>query len=244
MDFCFAFIPPIRYRPRPMRILIVEDEVKVRSFIRQSLEQAGFVVDDVTTMDDALMSMRTVPYDGVVLDRLLRRHDSLDEIGEVRKIAPNAKILILSALAEVDERVRGLNGGADDYLGKPFHVAELVARMRSLLRRDEHSGHDAKTTIIEYGKLRIDLETQRAYVEEKRIDLTGKEFRILCLLAGRPGKVFSKHDILDRVWDLNHYPESNVVEVVIANLRSKIDREVDCSIIHSKRGMGYWLGEP
>lgn len=226
-----------------MKILVAEDERKVRNFIVRALADAGMVSDAVASVGDLLASIGACDYDVIVLDRLLCGEDALDAMGEIRAQAPQAKVLVLSALAEVDERVRGLKEGADDYLGKPFHVSELIARIRALVRRGEKLDRGARDTQIAYQDLRIDLELQRVFRGEKRIDLTSKEFKILCLLSRHPGQIFSKAKILDEAWDLNHYPESNVVEVTIANLRAKLDRGFT-PLIHSRRGVGYWLGEP
>ena len=226
-----------------MKILIAEDERKVQNFVRQALEQAGMVVDAVSTLSDLQSSLQTTSYDVLVLDRLLNGQDTIHLLPEIRREHARTKVLVLSALADTQEKVRGLTEGADDYLGKPFHVAELVARIRTLSRRAEEWDKKTKETIIVYEDLKIDLESQKAYRSEKRIDLTGKEFRILSLLSKHPGHVFSKAQILDQVWDMNHYPESNVVEVTIANLRTKIDKGFK-PFIHSRRGVGYWLGEP
>ncbi len=234
--------PPPSIIGPPMKVLVVEDEKKVRSFIVQALSGEGMVCDEAATVEELLASLGSGGYDLVVLDRLLGSEDSLGSIPEIRRACPSAGILVLSALSEVDEKVRGLCQGADDYLGKPFHVSELIARLRALYRRGQTSEKGAKDTEISYGDLRIDLETQRVFRGESRIELTGKEFKILCLLARHPGRVFSKAKILDEVWDINHYPESNVVEVTIANLRAKIERGRE-PLIHSRRGAGYWLGE-
>lgn len=226
-----------------MKILVVEDEKKVRNFIAQALIQEGMGVDAVSSIEELLVALRTAQYDVIILDRLLGRQDSLDHVEEIKHLGPKTKILVLSALSEVQEKVKGLSIGADDYLGKPFHVAELVARLRVLTRRNEIRDKTKKDTIIEYADLKIDLDMQRVSRGNKRVDLTSKEFKILCLLARHPGQVFSKAKILDEVWELNHYPESNVVEVTVANLRAKIDRDFT-PLIHSKRGAGYWFGEP
>ena len=226
-----------------MKVLVVEDERKVRQFITQALAEGGIVSDAVETVADLLAAVRANDYDLIVLDRLLGQEDSLEALPEIRRVRPRAKVLILSALAEVEEKVRGLSGGADDYLGKPFHVAELIARVRALERRGEQEERGARDTQILHRDLRIDLETQRVFRGERRVELTGKEFKVLCLLARHPGQVFSKSKILDEAWDINHTPESNVVEVTIANLRAKIDKGFE-PLIHSRRGVGYWLGEP
>lgn len=223
-----------------MRVLVVEDESKVLRFVREGLEAAGMTVDAADNTEDMLEFLRGGPYDAMVLDRMLDRKDSLEYLPAIRKIQPQMKILFLSALSEVEEKVRGLSHGADDYLGKPFHVAELVARLRAVVRRSVPGQESANH--IAFEDLKIDLDSQSVLRASKRIDLTGKEFRILVLLARHPGKIFSKSEILDRVWDLNHNPGSNVVEVTVANLRAKIENE-GSALIHSRRGQGYWLGK-
>jgi len=225
-----------------MRVLVVEDERKVRNFIEQALQQAGMTVDSVANIEELKASLAANSYDVLVLDRLLEGQDSINEVLSLKRQTPSIKILILSALSEVDEKVQGLSEGADDYLGKPFHVSELIARIRALGRRGEQWEKGGKDTLLVYQDLKIDLEKQKVFRSEKVVELTGKEFRLLCLLAKSPGQVFSKSRILDQVWDLNHFPESNVVEVTIANLRSKLDKE-GAPLIHSRRGVGYWLGE-
>ncbi|MBI2083490.1 MAG: response regulator transcription factor [Deltaproteobacteria bacterium] len=226
-----------------MKILVAEDEPKVRNFIKKALDDAGFVTDTVAEILELLTSLKSTPYDILVLDRLLKGRDSLDFLSDIRRSASGTKVLILSALSDVEDKVKGLTEGADDYLSKPFHVAELIARIRAMLRRDEQRKKAIKDTILVFEDLKIDLETQRVYRGNKKVDLTGKEFRILYLLARNPGQIFSKTSLLDQVWDMNHYPESNLVEVTIANLRSKIDRGFK-AMIQSRRGLGYWLGEP
>jgi two-component system copper resistance phosphate regulon response regulator CusR len=225
-----------------VKILIAEDEPKVRDFVRRAAEEAGLVADDVATVDDLLAAVSTNSYQVLILDRLLKGRDSLDALPELRRIAPQTKILVLSALSEVEDKVKGLTEGADDYLGKPFHVAELIARLRSLARRTDTDVRAGKDTILAFDDVKIDLETQRVLRSGRRIDLSAKEFRLLCTLARHPGKVFSKMDLLDQVWDMNHFPESNVVEVTIAGLRAKIDKGFK-PLIHNRRGVGYWLGE-
>lgn len=225
-----------------MKVLVAEDEKKVQKFIRQALEEAGMVVDSVMTYSELLAALKANAYDALILDRLLQGHDTIDSIQEIRTKSPTVKILVLSALSDVEEKVKGLTEGADDYLGKPFHVSELLARLRTITRRPTSSS-STKDTMIVYEDLKIDLGTQKVFRKENRIDLTSKEFRILCLLARHPGQIFPKTSILDQAWDLNHFPESNIVEVTIANLRAKIDKGFK-PLIQSRRGVGYWLGEP
>jgi DNA-binding response OmpR family regulator len=226
-----------------MKILIAEDEPKVRDFVKKAVQEAGMVADDVASVEDLLSAVRTNDYEALVLDRLLKGGDSLSHLPQIRNLKPQMKVLVLSALSEVEDKVKGLTGGADDYLGKPFHVSELIARLRSLARRSDSESRGGKDTTLVYDDLKIDLETQRVFRADKRVDLSGKEFRLLCSLARHPGKVFSKMDLLDQVWDMNHFPESNVVEVTIAGLRSKVDKGFK-PLIHNRRGVGYWLGDP
>ncbi len=227
-----------------MKILVVEDEIKVANFVKQALEEAGMTVDAVATLGDLLSLLKTSTYDVLVLDRLVKGHDLADELTKIRRISQGAKLLILSALADVEDKVKGLTQGADDYLAKPFHVSELIARVRVLGRRAGPANGQGKDTVLVYQDLKVDLETQRVFRNEKRIDLTGKEYRLLCLLVRHPGRIFSKMELLDQVWDMNHFPESNVVEVTIASLRSKIEKGFNQALIQSRRGAGYWLGEP
>jgi DNA-binding response OmpR family regulator len=230
-----------------VKVLIAEDEPKVRDFVKKAVQEAGMVADEVGTVDELLSAVRTNDYEALILDRLLKGRDALDYLAEVRRLRPQTKILVLSALSEVEDKVKGLTDGADDYMGKPFHVSELIARIRTLSRRTEAEGRSGKDTTLAYDDLKIDLETQRVFRNngrgDQRIDLSGKEFRLLCTLARNPGKVFSKMDLLDQVWDMNHFPESNVVEVTIAGLRGKVDKGFK-PLIHNRRGVGYWLGEP
>ncbi len=225
-----------------MRILVAEDEAKVRSFITEALKGAGMVVDGVSSAPELFAAVKTGAYDAIVLDRMLEGYDSIDALPKIRSDLPDVKVLVLSALADVDDKVKGLSSGADDYLSKPFHVAELVARLHTLLRRSEQSAKGVADTVIEYEDIRIDLNAQRVIRGGTRIELTGKEFKTLWVLAKNPGKIFSKSLLLDKVWEINYAPESNVVEVTIANLRNKLDKKLK-PLIHSKRGVGYWFGK-
>lgn len=225
-----------------MKILMAEDEKKVEKFVRQALEQAGMTVDSVNTCADLLAILETDKYDVLVMDRLLHAEDALPLIPNLRQKNSQMKIIILSALNDLDEKVKGLTEGADDYLGKPFHVTELVARIRALARRQIAKELAQKDTLLNYEDLKIDLERQLVWRKNKKLDLTKKELKLLCLLTRSPGKVFSKWEILDQVWDMNHSPESNIVEVLIASIRNKVDKGFS-SLIHSQRGLGYWLGE-
>lgn len=224
-----------------MRILVVEDEVKVRNFLKKGLSSHEMTVDAAASMDELFSNLLSVNYDVIVLDRLLSGVDSLKSILEIRKKAPKSKIIVLSALSEVDEKVKGLAGGADDYLGKPFHMEELIARLRVLGRRKESESLSDST--LSFENLKVNFSTQRVEREGKKIELTHKEYKLLIFLMRRPDHIFSKADLLNGVWEIDYYPESNIVEVLMNHLRKKIDKGFKKQLIHSRRGVGYWLGD-
>lgn len=226
-----------------MRVLVAEDEPKVSRFVKQALEDAGMVVDTTASLNELQAAVASNAYDVAVVDRLLKGGDALTTIPSLRQCRPDMGIIVLSALGEVTERVEGLSIGADDYLGKPFHVSELVARVQALGRRTKSGHGGAQSARITHDDLVIDPTCQRVSRRGEKMDLTGKEFRLLLFLARAPGHIRSKAVILDQVWDMDHHPESNVVEVTVANLRTKIDRGRK-PLIHSRRGVGYWFGEP
>lgn len=224
-----------------LNILVVEDEPKVLRFVRKALESAGMQVEAIDQLDDLETFVARVPFDVIVLDRLLGRRDSLPLVGQLKKKYPNIKVLFLSALGDLDQRVSGLEMGADDYLPKPFHVSELVARVRALARRPA----DEKGTenMLRFSDLEIQMDLQEVRRSGKTISLTAKEFKLLTFLACKPQKVFSREELLDRVWGLNADPGSNVVDVTMNRLRSKVDEGFSTPLIHTKRGSGYWFGE-
>lgn len=225
-----------------MKILVVEDESKVLTFLRKGLSSSEISTDTASNLSELFSNLLSVHYDAIVLDRLLGGVDSMGYIPEIKKKAPHTRIIILSALSDVDEKVDGLASGADDYVGKPFHLAELIARLRAVCRR--HDAHSLfQTNTLQLKDLRIHLDTQKIERAGKRIDLTAKEYKLIVFLVRKPNRIYSKAEILNAVWELEHYPESNVVEVVITHLRSKIDKGFDTALIHSKRGGGYWAGD-
>lgn len=224
-----------------MKVLIVEDETKVLNFVKNGLKSAEMSVDTATDLSEMFSNLLSVKYDVIVLDRLLGGVDSVKYLSEIRKKSPGTRIVILSALSDVDDRVEGLTEGADDYIAKPFHVSELIARIRALVRRQESEA--SQSNLLKYGDLSIKLDSQRVERDGKRIELTAKEYKLLVFLVRQPQKIFSKAQLLDHVWELQYYPESNVVEVVINHLRSKVDKGFGEPLIHSKRGVGYWVGE-
>ena len=224
-----------------LSVLVVEDEPKVQKFVRKALEQAGMRVESTGHLDEIDEHLRRIPCDVLILDRLVENRDSLSLVGKLRKAFPRTRILILSALGELNDRVAGLNVGADDYLPKPFHVAELIARVRSVARRDTEE--PVEPNLLRFSDLTVRLDSQEVTRGDRSIPLTAKEFRLLSLLVQKPRKLFTRMELLDRVWGLNADPGSNVVEVTINRLRAKLDTGAEMPLIHTKRGAGYWLGE-
>jgi DNA-binding response OmpR family regulator len=221
-----------------LKVLLLEDEPRVQNFVRLGLEHSGMSVDAVADLPEVDAALSTNTYDLVILDRMIGSQDSIHMIPTIRKRNPQMKILVLSALSEVVEKIHGLDVGADDYLGKPFHIEELVSRIRALCRRA--SQIDSRK--LEFEDLFIDLETQKVRRGTDVIDLTAKEMKLLLTLTSRPGKVFSRAELLQRAWDMTHDPESNVVDVAVGRLKRKINKPGLPKLIHAKRGGGYYLG--
>jgi len=222
------------------RVLLAEDEPRVRDFIKKGLSERGMQVETVDDLDPVDSMLVTQKYDLLILDRLLKGKDSLFFVPVLKKRSPRQKILILSALSEVSQKIQGLDYGADDYLGKPFHLDELVARIRNLVRRDQVS-EDPETHRLKISDLTIDLDAQKAFRGESHIDLTLKEFRLLIILAGHPHKLFSRSELLERAWDLQFDPGSNVVDVTMGRLKRKLNLPGFQPLIHPRRGVGYSL---
>ncbi len=204
-------------RGMSIRVCVAEDEQRVRHFIKKGLEQQGMTVDAFESLDEVELALATQSYDVLVLDRLMKTEDSVFSIPLLRKKFPNQRILVLSALSDVVQRIQGLEYGADDYLGKPFHMEELVSRIKSLARRNESA--TKSTNIIEVLDIHIDLTTQKISRAGKLVDLTPKELKLLIVLASAPHKLFTRAELLSRAWDMNFDPESNVVDVSIGRLR-------------------------
>lgn len=220
-----------------MRLLIVEDEPKTGDYLRQGLSEAGFVADLARNGVDGLHLARTGDYALIVLDAMLPGIDGWRLLQSLRADGADVPVLFLTARDDVADRVRGLELGADDYLVKPFAFAELLARIRTLLRR----GKVKEPEVLVVHDLELDLFKRRASRQGQRIDLTAKEFALLLLLMRRQGEVLSRALMASQVWDMNFDSDTNVVDVAIKRLRGKVDEPFAMKLIHTVRGMGYVL---
>lgn len=219
-----------------MRILIVEDDEEIGSFIIKGFEQAGFAVDHATDGDDGLQLALSKAYDAAIVDIMLPKLDGLSLIEELRRRKVNTPVIILSAKRSVDDRVKGLQTGGDDYLTKPFSFSELLARLQALIRRASGTVEPTRLTV---GDISLDLLTREVVRAGKRIDLQPKEFALLEYFIRNAGRVISKTMILEHVWSYNFDPQTNVVDVLVFRLRDKIDRDFEKMMIHTIRGVGY-----
>ena len=223
-----------------MRILVVEDDKDVASFIRKGLEQAGCNVDLADDGKDGLLLAATETYDAMIVDRMLPGVDGLTLIRTLRASDNQTPVLILSALGEVDDRVRGLKAGGDDYLVKPFAFSELLARIEALVRRAQ-SGTEQQITVLRVADLELDLLRREARRGREKIDLQPREFQLLEFLMRHAGQVVTRTMLLEGVWNYHFDPQTNVIDVHISRLRSKIDRGFQRPLLHTVRGAGYRL---
>jgi two-component system OmpR family response regulator len=225
------------YRRRiPMRILVVEDDAKIASFVIKGLEQSGFAVDHAINGDDGLFLVQTEPYDAAIIDVMLPGVDGLSIIAEMRKAKLPTPVIILSAKRSVEDRVRGLQIGSDDYIVKPFTFAELLARVQALIRRSTQTTEPACLTV---GELSIDLIRREVLRSGQKIELQPREFSLLEYLMRQPGRVVSKTMIMEHIWNYHFDPQTNVVDVLVCRLRNKVDRDFQPKLIHTIRGVGY-----
>lgn len=223
-----------------VRILIIEDDKDVSSFIRNGLEQAGYTVDHASDGKDGLFLATTESFDGIIVDRMLPIVDGLTIVRTLRASKVMVPILVLSALGEVDDRVDGLKAGSDDYLVKPFAFVELQARLDALLRRRRESGNGA-ATVLEVNDLKMDLLRRQVERAGTDIDLQPREFQLLEYLMRHTGQVVTRTMLLEAVWGYHFDPQTNVIDVHISRLRSKIDKDFRPSLLHTVRGAGYRL---
>ncbi len=223
-----------------MRILVVEDDKKIASFIMNGLRQAGFAVDHAGDGEEGLHLALHESYDAAVIDIMLPKMDGLVLIEEIRRSGVNTPVLILSAKRSVDDRVKGLETGGDDYLTKPFAFSELLARVQALIRRSSGS---TGTSFLKVNELSVDLIARRVVRSGTEIDLQPKEFSLLEYFMRNQDRVLSKTLILEHVYDYNFDPQTNVVDVLVCRLRNKVDRDFEKKMIHTIRGVGYVLKE-
>ncbi|MEO7932028.1 MAG: response regulator transcription factor [Chthoniobacterales bacterium] len=220
-----------------MRLLIADDEKKIARFLRKRFVEEGFSVDVVHTGNLALEHLTSIPYDAAILDIMMPDRDGLSVLRSLRESKNTTPILLLSARGETAERIEGLNLGADDYLAKPFSMDELVARLRALLRRS--SGETL--SFYKIADLAIHLAQRKVLRGERKIELTPREFAVLEFLARSPGRVITRTQICEKVWDYHFDPGTNLVDVYIQRLRRKIDDGESVPLIHTVRGVGYLI---
>ena len=223
-----------------MRVLVVEDDKKIASFVMNGLRQAGFAVDHAGDGEEGVHLAMHESYDAAVIDIMLPKLDGLSLIDEIRRSGVKIPVLILSARRTVDDRVKGLEAGGDDYLTKPFAFSELLARVQALIRRSSGS---TGATYLKTGDLSMDLLTRRVVRSGVDIELQPKEFSLLEYFMRNEGRVVSKTLIMEHIYDYNFDPQTNVVDVLVCRLRNKLDKDFDSKMIQTIRGVGYVLKE-
>jgi two-component system OmpR family response regulator len=225
-----------------MRLLIIEDDADTAAYLVKGLREAGHTVDHAANGKDGLFMAASEQYDGMIVDRLLPQVDGLTIIATLRASGNTTPTIILSALGEVDDRVRGLRAGGDDYLVKPFSFAELLARLEAVLRRGR--GGNATETVLRVANLEMDLLARSVRRGSRSVDLKPQEFRLLEYLMRNAGQVVTRTMLFENVWDYHFDPQTNVIDVHISRLRGKIDEDGDPPLIHTVRGAGYCLRVP
>lgn len=223
-----------------MKILLLEDEPKVAEFLTQSLRSEGYQITWFSKLDELDdLNDNIDHFDIAIFDRMLGVQDSLTRLPEFKRRFSHCAILILSAINTPEERAQAIDAGADDYMGKPYSLLELLARLRALKRRDKKEKNEK--TIFSVGQLQLDCVAHKAFFKEKRLDFSAKEYQTLVVLMRRPGQVFTKNQLLDQVWNTQLDLESNVVETTIRNIRRKLEEAGVDANIQSKRNVGYWI---
>ncbi|WP_243438551.1 response regulator transcription factor [Fundidesulfovibrio soli] len=224
-----------------MRVLLVEDDPQAASYLVKGLKEQGLTVDHVADGREGLIRATAGGYDVIVLDRMLPNLDGLSILKAIRAAGDTTPVLVLSALSDVDARVEGLRAGGDDYLTKPFAFAELMARIESLGRRGRA---EKMLTVLQVADLELDLTARTVKRAGKPIDLKPKEFSLLEYFMRHAGQVVTRTMLLERVWDYAFDPQTNVIDVHVSRLRSKVDKDFDKPLIHTVRGAGYILRDP
>lgn len=223
-----------------MRVLVVEDQERILSFVEKGLKAQGFVVDATRDGDEGYALATTEPYDALVLDIMVPGRDGLSILKNLRKKGSSVPVLLLTARSELDERLEGLNLGADDYMTKPFYIEELIARLHTIVRR---SAGEA-THLLRVEDLHLDLVNRTVKRAQEEIHLSMREFSLLEYLMKSPGRVLSRMQICEHVWNYSFDPDTNLVDVYIQRLRKKVDREFATKLIETVRGVGYRIGKP
>lgn len=226
-----------------MRTLIIEDDPQTAEFIAKNLQEHGYDTDIANNGDDGLGMAVSHDYDVLIVDRMLPKKDGLSLIKELRANDNHVPVLILSALGEVDDRVTGLRAGGDDYLTKPFAMAELLARLEVMLRRQTEF-NESPETALSAGDLKMDLLSRTVTRGDKKIDIQSREFRLLEYLLRNKGNIVTRTMLLENVWQYHFDPQTNVIDVHISRLRSKIDKDFDTALIKTIRGAGYIIEDP
>lgn len=221
-----------------MRLLVVEDDSRIGEFVRKGLEQEGHTVEWAQDGEEGMRHILDERYDAAVVDLMLPRRDGLALVRETRRRGNKTPIVVLSARSDVADRIEGLQAGADDYLTKPFSFAELSARVHALVRRASGA---SSSTVLTYAGLVLDLRSRKVSRDGEEVQLQPKEFSLLEYLMRNAGRVVTKTMILENVWEYSFDPQTNVVDVLVARLRKKIDREFAHPLIHTLRGVGYVL---
>lgn len=223
-----------------MHILFVEDEAKIASFVQAGLKEQGFVVDYCDNGNDGYARAIDNEYDAIVLDIMIPGKDGLFILKQLRRVGRNVPVILLTARNELDDRLEGLNLGADDYIAKPFFVEELIARIYAVVRRSTGD----RQNLLAVGPLKLDRITREVTYHQQQIELTSREFNLLEYLMRAPGRVFTRTQILEHVWGYDFNPNTNVVDVCIQRIRKKIDLTDELSWIESVRGVGYRFRKP
>ncbi|MDC7126218.1 MAG: response regulator transcription factor [Spirochaetales bacterium] len=222
-----------------MEVIIIEDDSAIASFLAKGLKEAGFIADHCESGEEGLLMIQGGDYDAAIIDIMLPGIDGLTVIEELRGGGYQLPIIVLSAKRSVDDRIRGLQKGGDDYIVKPFSFSELLARLQALLRRSGMK--QDTTTVMDSCGISLNLVTREVFRNSRKIDLNPKEFSLLEYLMHNQGMVLSKTMIMEHVWGLDFDPQTNVVDVLVSRLRAKIDKEVEHKLIHTIRGVGYVL---